>query len=149
MYKQPLAMITVMLMGGCVSIPNTPQELVNTTNISESFCYSEKPSLIQGRVNEYLSSCYKTIEGTTMLPAGGAFITMPMKLEFYVVGESIPGGKRYSVGNKHGYGFTAEVINESDACETKLAMYAVTRFWRKVFVQTDLAARGEKAECTL
>ncbi len=74
---------------------------------------------------------------------------LPLTVEFEVIEESIPGGKRYSVGNRHGFGYSAEVVKGSEACETTLALYAVTGFWRKSFTQTDLAAKGLKAECTL
>ncbi|MEE9303363.1 MAG: hypothetical protein V3U84_06220 [Thiotrichaceae bacterium] len=148
MYKQVLLIITGTLLAGCVSIPKTPDALVSTPKLSASYCYANDVSPVQLRIKHYLNGCYKTVETDTMLIVGGAFVFLPMTLEFYVVEEMIPGGKRYSVGNRHGYGFSAEVVDGADGCRTHVGLYAVTGFWQKTFIQTDRAAKGMDAHCT-
>lgn len=147
MNKVALLLISAVF-GGCVSIPDSPDELVRTTKTTETFCYTDDASLVETRVKTYLSTCYKPVEGSTMLPAGDGYISMPLKMEFFVIEDEIPSGKRYSVGSSQGYAFSADVIGAKDSCNTKLDLYAITGFWRKAFIQTDLAARGLDAECT-
>lgn len=133
----------VICMTGCVTVPKTSTQLVETSGITERFCYSLPREDVGRRVESILTKCYGPAE--TMIPIGGAYV--PIKADFQVLNEKTPHGNRFSVRNFVGFGYSAEVVTGADGCETTVQMYAVTGMWKSTFAAVDHAISTEEEKC--
>ena len=128
----------------CVSIPKTTDQLVASTETVERYCYDEPVQVVETRVEALLSKCYHPV--ASVMPIGNAYV--PMTMDWSVIKEDIADNKtRYSVGNKLGYGFSAEMESNADDCQTKMTLYGVTEFWKRFFAKVDSAAQGGQPGC--
>jgi hypothetical protein len=137
--------VTILSVAGCVSIPKTSSELVETSTNTRTYCYQMPPETVGARVEALLARCWYPV--AMVIPVGDAYL--PMHADFQVIDELLPDGNRYSVRNSMGFGYSADVIAGSPDCETEVRMYAVTAFWKRTFEAVDLAVKGKLAACPL
>ncbi len=130
-------------MYGCVTVPKSSTELVETSGTTQEYCYSLSPEEAGIRVEALLSNCYGPVE--TVIPIGGLYV--PMSADFQVVNEQLPDGNRYSVRNFVGFGYSANVIDGGEDCRTRIQMYAVTGLWKNAFTAVDLAVKEQEYDC--
>lgn len=143
MKREILFLASAISMTGCVTVPKSSSQLVDTSTTTETFCYSLPREDVGTSVESFLGKCYGPVEA--IIPVGGIYV--PMKADFQVINEELPNGNRYSVRNFVGFGYSADVIDGTDNCETTVNMYAVTGFWRNTFGAVDLAIKGEEPKC--
>ena len=62
---------------------------------------------------------------------------------------NIKNGTRISLMNAAGVGYSAEIISQTEGCETKVTMYGASIFWKSIFKMIDSAAKGEEAKWSL
>ena len=143
--KFQLTLIASIFISGCVSIPDTSTELVNTTTTNKELCYDFDATVVTQRSHDYMTKCYGTV--STIIPIGGALT--PISHTFDVMQEEIDGGIRFSVSNFVGYGLAEEIRSGEGECTTKVNFYAVTSLWERHFDQIDLAIQNKEFHCPM
>lgn len=142
-----LLVCVALLLPACVSIPDSPDELVRTSTTTATFCYQDQLPIVKNRVRDFLTRCYGPVRATTMVPINGSLVPMSMRLDFSVLEDERPGEARLSVKNMAGVGYVVEMDNKTVGCATRVNMYAVTDFWKRVFEKVDKVASGGEATC--
>ena len=125
------------------SIPQSSSEVVNKSKDIGSLCYDLSPEVVNQRLDSYMVSCYRPFQSATY--AAGMII--PMTIHQEVVKERLPYGNRYSVKNKLGYAFTAEVVPNIQGCNTFVKAYAYSNGWQRHLKPLDDAVKGNPANC--
>ena len=95
------------------------------------------------RVSSFLERCYDV--WVTSIPVGGKL--KPMETTFQIVEETIPDGKRMSVRNNYGFGYSANITGKIGRCESEIKMFGVTGFWKRTFKKVDESAKGNQEKC--
>ncbi|MCW9058875.1 MAG: hypothetical protein OQL11_08390 [Gammaproteobacteria bacterium] len=143
MKREILFLAMTIIVTGCVTVPKSSSQLVDTSTTRGSFCYSLSREDVGTRVERFLGKCYGPVEA--IIPVGGIYV--PMKADFQVINEELPNGNRYSVRNFVGFGYSADVIDGTENCKTTVNMYAVSGFWKNTFSAVDLAIKGGEPKC--
>ena len=137
------AMVTALSLAGCVTVPKTSSELVQTSSTSHTFCYAKPPHEVSRQLETFLGKCYGRAE--TVIPLGGAYV--PIRADFQVLNEQLQNGNRYSVRNFVGFGYAANVVPGAESCNTEVKMYAITGLWQKTFAAADAAISTGDIKC--
>lgn len=143
MYKALLLAIISFIICGCAAVPKTSNELVATSKTIQNYCYPDSREVVHERVSTFLEKCYGV--WVTAIPAGGKL--KPIETTFQIVEETIPDGKRLSVRNRFGFGYSANITGKSERCESEIKMFGVTGFWEKTFRKVDESAKGNQEKC--
>lgn len=143
MHKTLFLIVMSFLVCGCSMVPKTSGELVATSTTVQGYCYPDSRELVHERVSAFLERCYDV--WVTRIPAGGKL--RPMETTFQVVEETIPDGKRLSVRNTFGFGYSADITGKSEQCESEIIMFGVTGLWKRTFGKVDESARGAEVAC--
>ncbi len=141
-YKR-MALVVALATTGCVTVPKTSSQLVESSKTTQDFCYAMPRAAVGERVADFLGRCYGKVE--TAIPLGGGYV--PMRGDFQVVDEQLAKGNRYSVRNFMGFGYSADVVDGGERCETAVNMYAVTGMWKKLFGAVDATVKGQEVKC--
>jgi hypothetical protein len=143
MKKKSIFLPILCCLSGCVSIPNTSTELVDTSSNTRTYCYDLSKEVVGKRIESLLSKCWGNIE--FVIPVGKLFV--PTKGDFQVINEQLENGSRYSIKNALGFGFSANVISGHEGCATQVQMFAVSSFWESTFTAIDQAVNEQTLEC--
>lgn len=75
---------------------------------------------------------------------------LAVQLNEQIIKEQISNGVRYSQRNSSGFGYSADVLPNTDNCKTKVQMFGVSYFWKTfVFGKVDSAIKGENPSCPM
>lgn len=119
---------SVLFLSGCLRMYGTSSELIQTSSSVESFCYSDSVDVVEKRIQSYLVKLYSGIRKV-----------------------KITNGTRISLHNEHGARYSAEIVRYTEACNTKVTMYAAKYSWQEIlswkaiFKKIDSAARKDDA----
>ena len=136
-------MATVVVLSGCASIPDTSQELVGSTAIKQTNCYTQDSDQVSEKVKAFLEHCYRM--ETIVIPIAG--IPVPMTGSYQVVEEHSGDDRRYSVRTKYGFGLTFDVKQNTGSCQTEVDMYALRSHLREKFDRVDAAINDGNPGC--
>ena len=143
MQGKTMLLVVALGMSGCVTVPDSPTELVETATNVRDYCYQLPPEEVRSRIENLLSNCYGEVE--TAIPIGATYA--PIKAGYQVINEVLPDGNRYSVRNHAGFTFSVDVLAGDQYCETRVHMYAVTGLWEETFTAVNHAVNGREVAC--
>lgn len=141
--KKLALMISVLSLSSCASLPDTSDQLVGSTDVKQTNCYSQDPELVGAKVKGFLERCYGPT--TTLLPVGG--ILVPVTSGYQVVEEGGDNKRRYSVRSKHGFGISVDINSNAGSCRTQVSMYALRSHLRDKFNRIDDAINDKNPGC--
>lgn len=141
--RNALLLIPLLLLTSCASIPDTSGELVNSTDVKDTKCYSQDHDVVEKKVKDFLEGCYRV--QTIIIPIAG--IPVPMTSEVQVIEEAAGESKRYSVRSKYGIGISVDITPNTENCKTRVDMYALRSHLREKFKRIDDAINDKNPGC--
>jgi hypothetical protein len=139
-----IAIGTVILsLSACASIPDNSEQLVASTEVKQTSCYSQMREEVSQKVKSFLEQCYR-IE-TVVIPIAG--VPVPLTSNYQVVEERGEDLLRYSVRSKYGFGLAFDISSGGENCQTQVDMYALRGHLREKFDRVDAAINGENPGC--
>ena len=144
--KGILLTIILLTLTSCASMPNTTDELINSTDIKDSKCYSKDYEAVSLIVKEFLEGCHRT--QAILVPVDAVIpLIVTVKDTYQVIEEVGDNNRRYSVRSKYGFGMSIDIKSDIDGCNTQVDMYALRSYMRKKFVRIDDAINGKGTDC--
>lgn len=141
--REIILLVCVFTLSSCASIPDTSAELIGSTQIKQTTCYSQNYESVAIKVKTFLEQCYHT--QTYIIPIAG--VPIPMTSEYEVIEENGNKNKRYSVRSKYGFGLSVDIKPNINTCGTQVDMYAVRNHMREKFNRIDEAINDKNPGC--